>query len=207
MKKFHPILFSSPMVQAILEGRKTMTRRIIKSRHESGLFQIERKLTGEITGITSLDWDERSGNVTNDIHCPYGKIGDVLWVRETYHVNDVSGEFPDIEKKWYNYKADHLDRDPGPMWPPFDKWKPSIFMPKAACRIFLEITNIKVERLKDISEADAKAEGVSVAECCHAYYHGFSILWQKINGKESWEANPFVWVVGFKQIKKPENFC
>lgn len=90
--------------------------------------------------------------------------------------------------------------------PEWVKWKPSLFMPKDACRIFLKVTDVKVERLQDITEAEAKAEGVQVADCCHAYYHGFSLLWQKINGKESWEANPWAWCISFEKIEKPAGF-
>jgi hypothetical protein len=101
------------------------------------------------------------------------------------------------------------------IWP---SWKPSIFMPKAACRIFLEITDVKVERLQDISEEDAINEGVELLpnnrykyylseyfDCINAV-HSFQTLWKSINGAESWEANPFVWAIEFKQITKPENF-
>jgi hypothetical protein len=214
MIKFKPILFSTPMVQAILEGRKTMTRRIIKSNHESGLFAVgRRKSDGQITKITSLDWDECSGDVTNDIQCRYGKVGDVLWVRETW--NCISYLNPDNTEYKYFYKADNGND--------FSKWKPSIFMPKATCRIFLEITNVKVERLQEISDEDAKSEGVEFipnmaypqnwkdysdefAPPLISPQHSFISLWDSINGEESWEANPFVWVIEFKQIEKPENF-
>lgn len=236
--KFKPILFSTPMVQAILEGRKTMTRRIVKSRHESGLFRIERKLTGEITGITSLDWDERPGDVTNDIHCPYGKVGDVLWVRETwrkYHPVDEDGCI-NFYKTIIDYAADEppiipLIRDDG--FQVYNKdgsekllpWKPSIFMPKEACRIFLQITDVRVERLQEISKADAISEGIKSfrpvpgdgpAETQYYHYlndkwgpspiHSFQTLWHKINGEESWNNNPWVWVISFKRTERPKNF-
>lgn len=221
--KFHPILFSTPLVQAIQEGRKTMTRRL------RGLEKIN-NYPGQWAYLfwkptkEHLFYNQKNAGNKLSIKCPYGKVGDVLWVRETYHVNDGSGKFPDIEKKWYNYKADHLGLNPGPMWPPFDKWKPSIFMPKAACRIFLEITNVRVERLQDISERDAIKEGVkkyydteffycdyNTIDENHCDWKGnayasFASLWESINGKESWEANPFVWVISFEKIDKPENF-
>lgn len=87
MTKEIPILFSTTMVQAELEGRKTQTRRVIKSRHESGLFNVIRRATdGHITNICSLDWDER--NCEKDVTCPYGKPGDILWVKETFTILD-----------------------------------------------------------------------------------------------------------------------
>lgn len=191
MQKFHPILFSTEMVKAIQEGRKTMTRRIIKG------------LPGNVNNIW---FDRAEWIVENDkgqcwdkkLKCPYGKVGDVLWVRETTTLESITDKAPFHTI----YKADVGENYPMGS----SNWTPSIFMPKAACRIFLEITDIRVERLRDISEEDAKAEGVYVAECCHAYYHGFSLLWQKINGAESWDANPWVWAISFKRITKPENF-
>lgn len=215
IQQFKPILFSTPMVQAILKGRKTKTRRIVKSKHESGLFEICRNKDGEITEVTSLDWDERPKNdTTNDIK-PLGKVGDVLWVRETW--NDGWKFFGDKSSK-YNYKADSPDLKV--------KWKPCIHMPKKACRSFLEVTNIGIERLQDISEEDAVSEGVltngSVKDewynyllasrnefdnfPCFSAKESFSTLWELINGKGSWDENAYVWVIEFKVIDKPVNF-
>ncbi len=155
-----PILFSTPMVQAILSGRKTQTRRVIKRFTDFGITD----------------------------HCAYGKVGDILWVRETWQ----KVEHPELK---YRYRADHLN-------PTSVTWKPSIFMPKDACRIFLEVTEIKVERLQDISEEDAIAEGVEVPTYKETelakYKTNFSILWEFINGEESWESNPWVWAITFK---------
>lgn len=204
MKKFHPILFSTPMVQAILEGKKTMTRRTVKdvkyTINQSGTFNWELRKGGSfVAGGPNANKEDLNDSFFGLVgYCPFGKVGDVLWVRETTCQESVTDEAPFK----IIYKADVGENYPMGS----SKWKPSIFMPKEACRIFLEIADIKIERLHDISEEDAKAEGVSIAECCHAYYHGFSILWQKINGVRSWEANPFVWVISFKQIDKPENF-
>lgn len=139
--------------------------------------------------------------------CPYGQPGDVLWVRETWIKQDSS----------YKYLAENTD------WKGIMKFKPSIHMPKAACRLFLQIKSIRVERLQDITEEDAKAEGVKhvidkiTGYCGYDYltggynlmttpYHGFRSLWKKINGEESWNSNPWVWVITFKQIPKPTNF-
>lgn len=206
--KERPILFSTPMVQAILQGKKTQTRRIVKSRHESGLFQVSRRITdGQIVSIQSLDWDER--NCEKDIVCPYGQVGDILWCRETWcEYNDG-----------YAYKA----TTSGALYEPngyayMPKWKPSIHMPRAACRLRLQITDVRVERLQDISERDAKAEGVEykMFEGSGLGYKiygsdtydqmtqlprvSFASLWQSINGSDSWEKNEFVWCLTFQPI-------
>lgn len=217
--KVKPILFSTPMVQALLDCRKTQTRRVIKSKHESGLFSVSRRvLNGQITGITSLDWDERPKNdCTNDIQ-PKCQAGDILWVRETWQQT-----FNPKTNIWdYIYKAD------GGVW--FDeegptKWKPSIFMPRAAARIFLEVTEVKVELLNDISEDDAAAEGVlyepSISGGVGYFdYSGsgpkgynfdsardsFKALWESINGPKSWGVNPYVFAYTFKQVDRPKGF-
>ena len=143
------------MVRAILDGRKTQTRRVVKPKpDDSGLW--------------------------NNDKCPYGKPGDRLWVRETFFVDG-----PRIQ-----YRADHHGA------PKETIWKPSIFMPRSASRILLEITDIRVERLHDISADDEKKEGI------YSPIHEllFWALWQKINGPESWDANPWVWVITFKKI-------
>jgi hypothetical protein len=121
--------------------------------------------------------------------CPYGEIGDRLWAREAWDYSD-SLEEP------YLYRQKEMEE-----WLPevFNrmKWKPSIHMPKEACRIKLEITNIRVERLQDISEDDAIAEGVKPSFNAR---HSFACLWQGINGIESWDANSWVWVIEFKKV-------
>lgn len=222
--KEHPILFSTPMVKAILEGRKTQTRRVIKS---FGQYTVENRLWDDEDRGSNIEpvminksgpWKGSNCSIIdNTHHCPYGTIGDILWVRETFKFLD-----PD-----YAYKADFIfGIDEG------IKWKPSIFMPRKACRILLEIINIKVERLQDISPGDACDEGISYfnidsealeggelvadfenytwkndpdyedyhfptfASCIESY----RTLWQKINGKESWNENPWVWVIEFKII-------
>ncbi len=205
MQKFHPILFSTPMVQAILEGRKTMTRRL------RGLEKIN-NYPGQWAYLfwkptkEHLFYNQKNAGNKLSIKCPYGKVGDVLWVRETWNELMSSYYYKATDSEWCN------------------KWKPSIFMPKAACRIFLEITEIKVERLQDITEDDAIKEGahsfdedLTNEQRLHNYNHpsgrfygpkklGFKRLWQSINGPNSWEANPFVWVISFKRIEKPLNF-
>lgn len=199
MKQQRPILFKSEMVQAILAGRKTQTRRIVK----------QKSFKGE--GV----------HVNN---CPYGQIGDQLWVRETftqgYDMTLLEGEGDDMNAVSIIYKADgkELYREcPEEIAENWGDWscdgegdpvfKPSIHMPRWASRILLEITDIRVERLNDISEADAKAEG-----CCYGKGGGvpdlavspedhFPTLWESINGTDSWAANPWVWVVEFKVVQ------
>lgn len=138
--KFRPILFSTEMVQAILAGRKTQTRRIIKPQPTQigGLWRLDKK---QASNRPFNEWH----NHPFGIHSPYGQVGDVLWVRETFYKSLIDDS--------YQYKADRN-------YSHGISWKPSLFMPKAAARIFLRITNIRVERLQDISEEDAKAEGI-----------------------------------------------
>jgi len=199
--KHIPILFSTDMVQAIIDGRKTQTRRVIKS-------PFQEWITDEnINSEWAKDIDQ---------HCPYGQPGDVLWVREVFGYTNACE---------LRYKANAEQ-------PKYDKphtgWKPGIHMPKTACRIFLQITDIRVERLQEISEDDAKAEGVEMGFCHDTvlnkdlvtyknYLTGkhiwmgaklsFRTLWESINGEQSWQSNHWVWVISFKQINKPENFC
>jgi hypothetical protein len=208
--KERPILFSAPMVRAILEGHKTQTRRIVK-----GVFQSESidprdgktKLmdcTMESDGLPSaLIWGP------NDL-CPY-QDGMRLWVRETFvlEANDVvpAGR-PCIEAngEWGKYAFPHYRADgyephivdPDAALDAFDdrtRWKPSIFMPRWASRITLEITGVRVERLQEISDADKAAEGGTADQ-------PFGTIWKKINTEHGirWEDNPWVWVVEFKLI-------
>lgn len=164
--KQRPILFSTDMVRAILARKKTQTRRVVKPQY------LER-------GSTPFHTAKKS---------PYGLPGDQLWVRETF-VWEGETKYTDISPIGnFYYKADFESGD-GPT-----KWKPSIFMPREAARIILEITEIRVEKLHELSYADAKAEGVE-------YPHDFCKLWEKINGLESWMRNPWVWVITFKRIE------
>lgn len=206
--KERPILFSAPMVRAILEGRKTVTRRALKMPH--GFW--ETSATGELVPIPA--------------NCPYGKSGDRLWVRETWagplvdedqmHLVEMNG--------WDSFrKPEHCQyRASGGTAEFFDyakdetvcRWTPSIHMPRWASRILLEITDVRVERLRDITEEQAKAEGVQLYTD-HAelgdWWHvegietysadprkSFELLWSSVGG--DWNANPWVWVVEFKRV-------
>lgn len=204
-----PILFSTPMIQAILAGNKTQTRRIVKSR--TGLFSVDTaKFEPDMVGfyynrsVQEIDDDERSTGKT--IFCPYGEVGDILWVRETFQKVELSDE---CDYEGYIYKADKNSIEwvmSNDEW----KWNPSIFMPKEACRLFLEVTDVRVERLNKISENDAVNEGVETL----GFYPGYDVssrgkfegLWGQINGIQSWEENPFVWVITFEKTTKPDNF-
>ena len=179
--KEHPILFSTPMVKAILEGRKTMTRRVVKP-------QPENKLQGYyLNGAYAwrdpeLNLDEYPyGNYTS---CPYGQVGDRLWVRETWH-QDTG-----LAGRAIHYKAD------GEAY----LWKPSIFMPRRFSRITLEITNIRVERLQEITAGDCAKEGSYMATDKDDE-GGFVNLWDSINSKTfPWSENPWVWVIEFEKV-------
>lgn len=198
--KERPILFSGSMVRAILEGRKTMTRRVVKPQH---LNMVEAVL--EANGRWVFE------TIDYELTTPHGRPGDRLWVRETWrtyksldHLSPrkiSDGAIVDCSAGYPNKRI----YDNSPILG-MGKWRPSIFMPRWASRINLEITGVKVERLQDISEEDAKAEG-----CHHGpgagnwrdSRHIFQDLWDSINGKRqgySWGDNPYVWAVSFKVV-------
>lgn len=210
-----PILFIAPMVRAILDGRKTQTRRIMKPQPQF--------LTGRGNRIYAncdfkKSWEDipGTGEGSGLQDCPFGAVSDRLWVRETWRPK--THNFPTGWK--YEYRAT-AEQD---LTPTDGSWKPSIFMPRDACRIRLEITDIRVERLNDISEADAISEGIEsfrpvpgdgFPETLYKRYSNvggrpgdwithpelsFRSLWEKINGPVSWAQNPYVWVVKFKVV-------
>ncbi len=232
--QYKPILFSTEMVQAILEGRKTQTRRILKPQPDfnkawenlgfsENKFGIKTELeipdidvTGNFLGVSSpieIDGFKATGLCIPNIPIKIHK-GDILWVRETW------------QTAWNFYKksCDTIYKADGGYWIDDDgimKWKPSIYMPKKRARIFLEVTNVRVEPLQEISEEDAIAEGierVSIAPFVHRFKNylcnnkfigpkeSFKTLWMKINGIDSWKANPWVWVYEFKQVHHPKGF-
>ena len=221
--KERPILFSAPMVRAILEGRKTVTRRAVKPQQPEGHkwrgWILDSACTKE---IGKASWGECTGPLQrNSVYasCPYGKPGDRLWIRETFI--DLRGTGvehrpdPDGPLQRYAYAADcrpgsHSDearKDFGL------KYKPSIHMPRVASRILLEITDVRVERLQDITYEQAAAEGVhrgpmrewcasDEGGACHKYpVPAFRDLWQSVGG--DWDANPWVWVVEFRRVTPP----
>jgi len=191
-----PILFSGPMVRAILEGRKTMTRRVIKPQPS--------EFTKAGNGYGNL-WPVRrcaDGTWTGAV-CPY-VVGMRLWVREAHYRWTGCGNAPLSFNRDICY-SDHPEvrflNDAAAL-----VTVPSIFMPRWASRLTLEMTAVRVERLREITEADAKAEGVkaesvSTVPGVMGYVAPFAELWDSINGKRApWESNPYVWVVSFKRV-------
>ncbi len=193
--KERPILFSGEMVRAILEGRKTQTRRIVKP---EPLPYTEVWHPREQVCRHTDYWFARVA-----ARCKYGVPGDRLWVRETWG----DGEQNNCEPGVYYRATD-------PAWDEEEtgfRWKPSIHMPRWASRITLEVTGVRVERLQDISEADARDEGAGLLLEDREYWDGdpdqyrkcFRVLWESINGPGSWAENPWVWVIEFKRIEVP----
>lgn len=180
--KERPILFSGDMVKALLLGWKTQTRRVIKP-------QPQGKWSGP---MPCQEWP-----------CPYGKPGDRLWVKETFSTFGSDG---DAGRIVYRASIPYGNFDCH-----FKPWRPSIFMPRSASRITLEITSVRVERLNDISEEDAKAEGAQIQRetpggwiICGprigSYREGYRWIWESINGAGSWEKNPWVWKISFRRV-------
>ena len=192
--KEHPILFSAPMIRAILEGRKTQTRRVVKfpsdfdgkDVYQNGQFGLKYSSTN-------------MGGVVERLR-PKWEVGDRLWVKETFGIH------PDYNPP-YNFDGQYVYRSTDPDWGTTDnwKWKPSIFMPRAASRISLEIVEIRAERLCEISPKNAVSEGIIL----HYPVPGdgdpmpvvqFKNLWESINGANSWVKNPWVWVITFIRL-------
>jgi hypothetical protein len=194
MNKEKPILFSAPMVQAILDGQKTQTRRIVKPQ-----FSVFHGMRPD----NSIDTNRIFRGADQSIHCPY-PVGTLLWVRETWgspdadHVKCAEGRKPQQGDRIV-YRANPADEYQWGKGKPSQgsfHWRPSIFMPRWASRITLKVTGVRVERLQSISEVDAVAEGMPIDDPIHDY----SILWNSINGKGAWENNPWVWVYTFQKI-------
>jgi hypothetical protein len=213
--KESPIIFSTPMVQAILEGRKTQTRRIIKPQpvKEDWLFEWKGTRPKAKRDSRALASSSLEGLLKWMKYAKYN-INDVLWVRETFTIDSRGA---DGDNPGYYYKADMpIYEDGYEIWP--DSWKPSIFMPKDYARIWLQITDVKVERLKDISVDDSISEGIEIdsetpiGTLYKDYFqkkwkdvyanpqNSFKSLWRDINGKDSWDANPWVWAITFKVL-------
>lgn len=188
--KERPILFSDPMVEAILAGTKTQTRRLVKGE----LLGID-PATNEPFAVRSTSW------------CPYGAAGDELWVREAWAPVSHAYSKKTLKDAGVIYRAGRVHHTGAyPI-----RWKPSIHMFRKASRIQLMVTEVRVQRLQDISEEDAEAEGVRpdpevldrVPYPSHPFKDAYAKLWDQINGKtpgSSWAANPWVWVVSFKRL-------
>ena len=205
--KERPILFSAPMVRALLAGTKTQTRRIFKPDRmtwdANGRYTTHAMRGGELSITGSGPFKPSSW-----LHyCPYGQPGDRLWVRETFARIDGQTR-PWIETD-YQATYTHGDRL-GDTLGIKKRWTPSIHMPRHASRITLEVTGVRVERLQDIDLADALAEGISdtgalILDSAGNEQGGpiaeYAVLWEQINGKGSWDANPWVWVIEFKRVE------
>ncbi|HGE8301211.1 TPA: hypothetical protein ACGD5C_001527 [Serratia marcescens] len=224
--KERPVIFNGEMVRAILDGSKTQTRRIVSrsadiesiSTHldwvHSGAYgkcrPSDKEYANKAESLKSSGlhaFRDANGRLFG-LHCPFGQVGDRLWVRETFAAFDADWKHPG--------KPHDLKDGPWPnvVYPasvakiPDGTCRPSIHMPRWASRITLEITAVRVERLNDISEEDAKAEGVK-AGVSPGHEHmmhqvAFRELWQSIYGEESWAVNPWVWVIEFKQVSASE---
>lgn len=221
--KERPIIFNDAMVRAVLDGRKTQTRRPVKGQI-SLLGGVARWIYGKKIVSGGLDEILRAMAFH---HCPFGQPGDRLWVREAFQPLLADGIGEDEWREKINYKTGEgfkvsyratdgikdfysLANDN-----PFcSRVTPSIHMPRWASRITLEVTAVRVERLQDISEDDATSEGVECypegwvdylmpyTQCCGSPSDSFATLWQSIYGAESWQSNPWVWVVEFRRVEQ-----
>jgi hypothetical protein len=196
--KERPILFSGPMVRAILDGSKTQTRRMVKDAQPAGIGRCHWSNTGWAHLRLS------GGCSCQPVHCPHGTPGDRLWVRETWaHERDGTG-CPDDTGVLYRATDPGWDDEGTGL-----RWRPSIFMPRIASRILLEITDVRVQRLQEISDEDARAEGIdlqgfrSLTEGIAGREHRikFHDLWEDIHGDGSWNTNPWVWAITFRRLE------
>lgn len=180
------------MVRELLEGTKTQTRRIIKNPDDG----VSTSLQAGDGWVELYCRYEKTGSEWHKRPCPYGKAADLLWVKETFlgWYRTADNSFDKIAA----YRADGYQLEEG------ERWKPSIFMPRTASRLTLEITDIRAQRLLDISEDDAAAEGVPPmmagdrSPCAPRFVAGYRQIWEAINGAGSWEKNPWVWALTFK---------
>lgn len=218
--KERPILFSGPMVRAILEGRKTQTRRVVKWNNHAGVnlsfsgLSMESRMPGHAE-LYSRDGDARWQERAN-AECPYGVPGDRLWVRETWAhfdggpIRDAAGGVMDVMEDEMVYRASS---------PRMITWRPSIFMPRWASRITLEITDVRVQRVQEISQEDAEAEGVFAHVAPYSIgkvfrdHRGvkaleyFRSLWDSINAARGhgWDKNDWVWALTFTRVVTEAN--
>lgn len=210
MSTARPILMSAPMVRA-LDGRKTQTRRIVKQQPPNG-WDRHCWYAAPVYGWTS---EPEPAATWHKVRCPYGVPGDLLWVRERFaHVAGETLYAADCTEAEREEERKLRREFPGLAAAyPDGRWKPSIHMPRSLSRITLRITDVRVERLQDISDADAIAEGcpaVSLYDLdCDSTppARHFRSLWESINGPGSWDANPWVWVVEFDVLRRNVDAC
>ena len=215
MGRVLPILFNGDMVRAILDGRKTVTRRAVRYRYSNTemkmstnkygtrLIEIQKDIEGETHGKTpdGGTWHKLLPYIEKN---PPYKKGDILYVRETWHkYTKRVGHGEDCRlQEFYGYKASVANSEDAS-----EKWHPSIHMPKQAARIWLKVTEVRVERLKDIDTLGCQREGVDITR--NGVFKRFSSLWESTIRKEEidrygWDANPWVWVIEFERGGKPE---
>lgn len=229
--KSRPILFSAPMVRAILDSSKTQTRRIVKGAPDcpNGWYADAYNKTDKWTFWGPRETEESGKCALPMFKNPYGQVGDQLWVRETWA---IASKATDLVKVYYaaSEKQSHtefheyfpveLAKDMSPTWP---KYRPSIHMPRWASRITLEITGVRVERLLDISEEDSWAEGINAVDgmfdqeiyaiakrmgrSFEESVPTYAALWESINGVGSWDENPWVWVINFRRLDLSERIA
>ncbi|HHQ2449131.1 TPA: hypothetical protein ACTW2S_000378 [Raoultella planticola] len=209
------MIFNGEMVRAILDGRKTQTRRIMAPQPADDIERSAFPNPDAIGWKSSLK--HKYGSTTAHF-CPFGAIGDRIWVRETFRVHSRATDVATLVYKASerNSWTEQTNRVPvavcnKPATP--EKWTPSLHMPRWASRILLEITDVRVERLNSISQEDAQAEGMELTGWRPTYsdpdsggeawtpYDNFAQLWESIYGEESWKANPWVWVIEFKRVE------
>lgn len=204
-----PILFSGAMVRAILEGRKTQTRRIVKPQPDNWMRPFPNEAPEPYWNVGGF---RLRSDATNPLR-PKHPVGSEMWVRETWCDGYPGTRDPWLYRATYEGGAEH-------------KWRPSIFMPRAASRITLEVTEVRVQRLQDISERDAIAEGIEriggaasvnpwrnyrigqkgeMSQHASAPTRSYMTLWESINGPGSWDANPWVWVYSFERVREMPN--
>lgn len=221
--KERPILFSAPMVRAILAGTKTQTRRVVKPQPPEHTYTVSvfhhPDPRPHFWAWTDSPNRPDLANLSDwSAPCPYGQPGDRLWVRETWRhtassLEEARAITEDIASGTaVDYRATYIERcmrelgfsrEDAEMADDFERWRPSIHMPLWASRIVLEITGVRVERLQDISRGDAMAEGCPFPNMAAGPDPSdwYRELWNEINGLNSWTANPWVWVVEFKRVK------
>lgn len=235
IQKERPILFSGEMVRAILDGHKTQTRRLMASKYfklemcqlsepphlRYCEFNYQRGVGLYESGSGPFDvsdFSEGGSQWHAATFCRYGLAGDQLWVRETFAETDSDGG-PVItyraggylingatgSKRAGTFKNEVFAGEAGNVYPP-DKWRPSIFMPRWASRITLEITNVRVERLQEITNSDCRAEGIRCASrdnknpMRRGQRDAYHLLWDSLHGKGAWDKNPWVWVISFCRV-------
>ena len=201
-----PILFNTEMVRAILDGRKSCTRRLVKTRRKDACgFYVTKNADGTFSGI--YEYDENESMFDNPLMPPY-QPGDILYVRETWHkyIKRVGEGKSCHLVEFYGYKASIANSEDAD-----EPWKPSIHMPKEAARIWIKVTNVRVERLQEMWASDVPKEGIYFNKPTTAdkMLMAFAKLWNSTIKKSDldsygWNANPWVWVIEFERCEKPE---